>query len=79
MLSYVPIMKISDKTADLLSGIFMLIVAIAILFLCISCGTTKAVVRASADNVTSEIRITTNNSNSVIISPKVIIDTLNKN
>lgn len=44
---------------------------IALLYIFCSCGTTRAVVRNSADNTTTTISITTNNPTSVQASPDV--------
>lgn len=70
---------ITDRQAKIFGNILVILIIVAISWLIIGCGTTKAVVRSTSDNVTSEIRITTNNSNTVIFSPKVIIDSLKKN
>lgn len=59
---------IKSPWKELLAAIVGAIVAISSVSVTASCGTTRAVIRTSADNTQSSISITTNNPTNVSVS-----------
>lgn len=53
---------------EIIAAIVGALVAIASVSVAVSCGTTRAVIRTSADNTSSSISITTNNPTNVSVS-----------
>lgn len=69
--------KLKKAILELAKGICTAIIGFITAFLVSSCGTTRAVVRANAQNTTSEIKITTNNPTTVTVTPSIKIDSTN--
>lgn len=54
-----------------ISGFVSALLALLVAIFCVSCGTTRATIKTSADNTASTITITTNNPTSVSLSNSV--------
>ena len=67
---------ILDNKKVILSLLSAILTLLCIIFGVTSCGTTRAIIRTSADNTASSIQITTNNPTSVKINSSIDSTTL---
>lgn len=68
---------IVDNKKVILSILSGIITLLCIIFGVSSCGTTRAIIRTSADNTSSRISITTNNPTTVKLNSAIDSTTLN--